>query len=319
MEIDVPELPLSDLQKRADDILNGIRDVDENIKKVTGRNFSEIRRGFNQRLNRKRIARDRLPEIEHDIEKASESTDTVAKIEEPLQTPISVMSEIVQPVEMNFSPIEEKVEIPDKETCSRYILYQIIIRSKRMFGHLLGTLTKFKQENEHLKEQTSKRQEIERKLEERASKEHEEIIKQKRELLQLRREKQRDLRQLRRQIWIKELEEIANNSFDTMSSYILLSAKIPIFYLPAKHNDVTLKRLEDSKNMLLQRKENYIKLIPEFTALNDIPEKQAEDNNEAKVEDGSSSESSSNDEADGPESHKITEQNVPTVSEILIE
>ncbi|KAF1741726.1 hypothetical protein MXB_1896 [Myxobolus squamalis] len=302
MEVELPELPLNDLQKRADEIIDGIRDVDQNIKKVTGRNFSDMRRDYSQRFNRKRIARDKLPRIGNDIHEGSEKSPP-RKIHATIENKVSVLSEVVPPAVLSFPAYEEKGEIIDEETSSR---------SKRMFGNLLGTLKKFKLGSETIKQQTIKRQEIEQKHEERASKEYEEVRKQKRELFQLRREKQRDLRQLRRQIWIKELEERAMTYFESISSYIFLSCDKAIFYHPAKHNEITLKKLEESKEILLKRKDDYVKTIPEFTAMvQETTETNAKES-EVAVDRVSSSESSSNEE-EGPESHNIAEKISPEV------
>ncbi|KII64243.1 Pinin [Thelohanellus kitauei] len=235
-------------------------------------------------MYRRRLARERLPEIDKNI------TLNEPKHHAPIQPPIEeiavpVASQVVPLVDADLPPPE--VKQLDEETCKR---------SKRMFGHLLGTLKKFKVENETTKDLSIKRQEIEKKHQEREIKEHEEALRQKRELILSRVEKQRTLRELRKQIWIKELEEKSVEYFDHLNNYILLSRDMPIFYAPATHNEATLRRLENTKDIILKRKEEYVKLIPEFPMLND-QQKESINGNELNRE-KSSSESSSNDEED---------------------
>lgn len=119
-------------------------------------------------------------------------------------------------------------------------------RNKRMFGILLGTLQKFKDDSSQKTEKDLRREEINKKLEEAEKKEKEELSSQRRELFTERRAKQAELRLLQRKVDMAELQEEWDKHGEKLSHFIMTKANPPIFYMPAKHSDKTQKLLEES-------------------------------------------------------------------------
>ena len=67
-------------------------------------------------------------------------------------------------------------------------------RSKRMFGNLLGTLQRFKQDENKIKDREQKKRKIEEKIEEKTVKEREDAKKKKFELFTEREKKKHELK-----------------------------------------------------------------------------------------------------------------------------
>lgn len=65
-----------------------------------------------------------------------------------------------------------------------------------MFGNLLGTLQRFRQDETRVKEREQKKREIEKKIDEKTEKEREEAIKQKKELFSEREKQQHEIKVL---------------------------------------------------------------------------------------------------------------------------
>lgn len=73
---------------------------------------------------------------------------------------------------------------------------QVQNRNKRMFGNLLGTLARFRQDETRVKEREAKKKEVEQKIEERTEKEREEARMEKRELFVNRKKQEHELKVL---------------------------------------------------------------------------------------------------------------------------
>ena len=79
----------------------------------------------------------------------------------------------------------------DEEGSNKQFLFQ---RNRRMFGNLLGTLQRFRQDESRVKERELKKRKVEEKIEEKTEKEKEEARNKKRELFVERKKQQHELK-----------------------------------------------------------------------------------------------------------------------------
>lgn len=123
-------------------------------------------------------------------------------------------------------------------------------RSRRIFGSLLGTLQKFKQDESRLKSKDERKAEIERKVEEQASKEREEIKKARQDLFQNRKKKQAEIRAI--EVKMNRMKEYTKweESMKPLFGFIQLKGKPPIYYKPKIMNDATNALLKCSNENL---------------------------------------------------------------------
>ncbi|XP_014250910.1 pinin [Cimex lectularius] len=149
-------------------------------------------------------------------------------------------------------------------------------RNRRMFGALLGTLQKFRQEEDALKEKEEKRAQVEKKLEEAALREKEEIKKKRQELFSTRRQQQMEIRQLEYKLMrLKQLEEWESTKKHLLN-FIQTSASPKIFYLPKRHCEKSEKLLEQSRQKVTKtieaKRAEVEKAIASFAAAADKPQ-----------------------------------------------
>lgn len=123
-------------------------------------------------------------------------------------------------------------------------------RNRRMFGVLMGTLQQFRAEEKQKEQQEQKRKAVEQKLEEKQKEEKELLKKEKQQLFVDRREKQVKMKLLENKIELVQLHEEWEEQTRTLMNFIRSNSKPHIFYLPKSHTDASLKNYEHSKAAL---------------------------------------------------------------------
>jgi len=143
-------------------------------------------------------------------------------------------------------------------------------RNRRMFGSLLGTLAKFRKEETLLKEKEEKRAKIEQRLEENARQEKESLRKERHELFLERRRQQAHVRRLEWKMHrLREHDEWAARQLPLMN-FIQLSTQPTIYYKPKIWSTKTEELLEESRRKLKEMLEARRKeLEDEFERVED--------------------------------------------------
>ncbi|GAB6026037.1 hypothetical protein CHUAL_012247 [Chamberlinius hualienensis] len=263
----VVEGALSSLQEELEKAKENLKSVDENIKKLTGRVPFENRTGAQavrrtaggvpvrgtvrpnsfglgardadgpQAKRRTLTAFSRLEGRNHRRSREEDSAD-----EDELPTKPTVQSSVVaHPKEQKTRKDCIEEQKPDAKG---------LARNRRMFGLLVGTLQKFQVEEKQKQHKEQKRVEIEKKLEDKVEREREDLKKERKELFLERKKRQAELRRLEYKMELaKQLEEWVQNR-KSLTNFIATKATPILYYLPAKHNEVTQRLLDESKKKI---------------------------------------------------------------------
>jgi len=150
---------------------------------------------------------------------------------------VGVMSRVVVEKKSRDDALAEEGQKMDKKEKQR---------NRRMFGSLLGTLQKFKQDENRVKDRELKKREIEKKIEEKTEKEKEEAKRTKNELFTEKKKQEHEIRILKVQVdRIEQFETWEKNKRREMQ-YIRTKTEPFIFYMPKEHNEKTMKQYETS-------------------------------------------------------------------------
>ncbi|XP_052785984.1 pinin-like [Mya arenaria] len=136
-------------------------------------------------------------------------------------------------------------------------------RNRRMFGMILGTLQKFKDESKESKDKEEQRVKIEKKLEEKFLQEKEEIIQERRELFLERRRKQVRIRTIEQKMEMVHNHENWERETKKLQNFILTKAKPCLFYMPKILTEDSESKLEDTKSAVDAMIENRRKKLEE--------------------------------------------------------
>lgn len=289
----------------------GLNDVHESLKKITGRDSFDEHNNHGKFNKRQQIAGDQKPQIREQIKKDIKrlrDNDKSYKSDNQNRKVFVNINEITKNFKNGHSSsrisakdrlgtvvadedqkpvIKEEYEdedmdedpAPKKALQSQVMLSSKIMKSRnevlaaqqgdqvtkernrRMFGSLLGTLQRFKKEETQLKDKEEKKAKIERRLEEEALKEKESLVVKKRELFMLRKQQQRDIKNIEIKMGLVRNFEVFERQIKCTMNFIKTEFDPSVFYLPKVHNEKTEKKLEKTSkylNNILGKKRNMV-------------------------------------------------------------
>uniref|UniRef100_A0A915J4P6 Pinin/SDK/MemA protein domain-containing protein n=1 Tax=Romanomermis culicivorax TaxID=13658 RepID=A0A915J4P6_ROMCU len=162
-------------------------------------------------------------------------------------------------------------------------------RNRRMFGLLLGTLEKFKKEEDgkqHFRDQERRQKEIDQKLEDAKRKDQMDLRREREKLIEKKRKQQQELRLLQRKKAVISATENQIQLLHRFQNFIQTQTKPPIFFMPAKHTIRTIelqkksqKRLEE---MIKRKKEE---LEQELKSIDSNLRNESGDENDENLDD----------------------------------
>uniref|UniRef100_A0A0N7ZDI6 Pinin/SDK/MemA protein domain-containing protein n=1 Tax=Scylla olivacea TaxID=85551 RepID=A0A0N7ZDI6_SCYOL len=155
--------------------------------------------------------------------RVQEVMDTEDKLPKP-----SLASSVARPVPDSKSRSEAAAELT-KDRASRD-------RNRRMFGALLGTLKRFKNDEAKQKDKEEQRAAIERKLEEKGRAEKEELRRERLELFNQRKERQAQIRRLTIKMARVKEHEVWEAHQMKLAKFIRTESSPAIFWVPRLHN-----------------------------------------------------------------------------------
>uniref|UniRef100_A0A6P6Y9H8 Pinin-like n=1 Tax=Dermatophagoides pteronyssinus TaxID=6956 RepID=A0A6P6Y9H8_DERPT len=220
-------------------------DIDDNIKKITGKDPNRSlfddngRNNNNQRSSSFRQSssfagnKRKLNEFGGDDHFNVDNDDNEIQYKRSLQSQVVATSWEMK--HRNQVLEEQKL---DKKSMSR---------NRRMFGHILGTLEKFKNEQSQRKD-LQKRAEIEQKLDQADEQEREQLKNEREKLFKERTKKRLQMKCLEMKLQRAEIHKKWEQSQQYLGNFIETKVKPNIFYMPAKHTPETLKRSQETKD-----------------------------------------------------------------------
>ncbi|KAB7500871.1 Pinin [Armadillidium nasatum] len=241
----------SEIQRVQDDLIG----VEENLKRLTGRDFNEPRgeRRIRQISTGEREDEPppkrrppggvfaRLGDLVTETPRGRRVHEVLEDGEIPRQKP-SVASSVARPINDGKSRTEAAAELT-RDRASRD-------RNRRMFGALLGTLQRFRTEEAKQKGKDEQRAKIEKKLEEKGRAEKEELRKERIELINQRKERQLRIERLNFKIERVKEHEAWEAGQRRLGKFIRSQSKPRIFWLPKINNSRTSAMISQTKHSI---------------------------------------------------------------------
>ncbi|XP_050301601.1 pinin [Anthonomus grandis grandis] len=267
----------SHLQSELEEARSSLKGVDENIKKLIGRDPNEI----TPRQPIKRTLEE--PKTRQSFSKFTRYESDDSPKPRRNQSSLSVFKRLSDKVP------DDHVRLPSKGLISKVIAApkevpsrQAVLdkqnkdvkfkeRNRRMFGALLGTLQRFQQEETKLKKKEDKRTQIEKKIEEHEKQEKEEIKKERQELFLNRKKKQQEIRMIELKMLRMKEYTVWEQTQKPRMNFIISKAKPHIHYLPRRMCDKSNELLDKSKKNIEEQIEKRRKEV--FEELSHIEER----------------------------------------------
>ncbi|ESO86176.1 hypothetical protein LOTGIDRAFT_235540 [Lottia gigantea] len=139
--------------------------------------------------------------------------------------------------------IETRTKSMEKQSKDR----EGMARNRRMFGMILGTLQRFKTEAKDNKDKDDQRRKLEKKLDEKAEKERVRVRQETRNLLDEMRLEQSKIRRLEQKMELVQDHEAIEKEMVKLSNFLSTKSKPHIFYMPKKLLSSDDNKLKDSE------------------------------------------------------------------------
>ena len=250
---------------------DGLRGLDRSIRKILGRDLPDGENGPLQpppRLSQKRplqedrrrvvsdFANNELPGGKRRWQGSNGEPKTVfsrlsARVPSNNDDSADEDDSVVKPA-VSSRVIATPREIPSRQEVIRRerIDERSRQRNKRMFGALLGTLQKFRQEETKLKAKEDKKAEVEARVEEARRREKEELRRERQQLFLLRKRQLAEVRALEAKLARSRQFQDWRAAQLPLASYIKTRAHPPIYYVPKrKHPQTDILLAQSSKEL----------------------------------------------------------------------
>jgi len=159
-------------------------------------------------------------------------------------------------------------------------------RNRRMFGLLLGTLVKFKQDERTKEQQAEKRKAVELNVEEKQREERDRLKRERFQLFSDRRRHQAKLRALEQKMELVEIHSAWESETHSLENFIRTATKPHVFFLPKSHIPASQAKFDESKRVLRELIAERRKQLEED--LEEIMKEDKDDGNELMEEHGHS-------------------------------
>ncbi|KAG8035329.1 hypothetical protein G9C98_006775 [Cotesia typhae] len=276
---------------------DGLRELDRDIRKILGRDLPDTENGMNQqsvRIGQKRLLQDdrkrNVPDYMGNNDYHSQGNKRSRWQSQSLSSPPTVtpgepktvFSRLSARVPSTADDSDNDDDNPMKPAVSSRVIAtprevpsrQEVIRrervdersrqrNKRMFGALLGTLQKFRQEETKLKAKEDKKAEVEARVEEAKRREKEELKRERQQLFLSRKRQLAEVKALESKLARSKQFQIWKNAQLPLASFIKTRTTPAIYYLPKRKHPKTDTLLEQCAKELHAEVERREKALAE--------------------------------------------------------